>query len=146
MGTQSQTANTSSTMKFFILSLLASCAVASPALNRDDECPTLEQLGKAFEEHFKVKIPDGILDCLHGGDKCPFTSFQKSTGIKIPDVDINVDELMGACMSGSEACPTLEDAVKFVQNELGADLDDEAINGIYKCAPEILSQLGFAKK
>ena len=75
---------------------------------------------------------------------------------------------MGACMSGSEvmivldcinqanlsnflifaaqACPTLEDAVKFVQNELGADLDDEAINGIYKCAPEILSQLGFAKK
>merc|ERR1711876_158508 len=138
MGIQSQTATTSSTMKFFILSLLASCAVASPALNRDDECPTLKQLGQAFEEHFNVKIPDGILDCVHGGDKCPFTSFedffnwfQKSTGIKIPDVDINVDELMEACVSGSEACPTL---------------DDEAINGIYTCAPEILSQLGFAKK
>ena len=90
------------------------------------------------------------------------------SSLQIPDVDINVDELMEACMSGSEvmivldcinqanlsnflvfaaqACPTLEDAVNFVQSELGADLDDEAINGIYKCAPEILSQLGFARK
>merc|ERR1712088_23004 len=99
-------------MKFFILSLLAACAVASPALSRDDECPTLEEIGKAFEDHFQVEIPEGILECLHGG----------------------------------EDCPTLEEAVDFLQNELGADLDDETIEGIYNCAGDILSQLGFAKK
>ena len=77
-------------MKFFILSLLASCAVASPALNRDDECPTLQQIGQAFEEHFEAEIPEGILDCLHGGDNCPFTSFEdffawfeESTGLQV---------------------------------------------------------------
>ena len=75
---------------------------------------------------------------------------------------------MDACMSGSEVmtglyqlnkanlsnflvfvlqdCPTLEEAVAFLQNELGADLDDETIAGIYNCAGDILSQLGFARK
>ena len=77
-------------MKFFILSLLASCAVASPALNRDEECPTLQQIGQAFKEHFGAEIPEGILDCLHGGDNCPFTSFEdffawfeESTGLQV---------------------------------------------------------------
>ena len=75
---------------------------------------------------------------------------------------------MDACMSGSEVmtglyqlntanlsnflvfvpqdCPTLDDAVDFLQNELGADLDDETIEGIYNCAGDILSQLGFNTK
>ena len=112
-------------MKFFILSILAACAVASPALSRDDECPTLKEIGKAFEDHFQVEIPDGILDCVHGGDNCPFSSFEaffewfeESTGLQveerwpsillfslslqIPDVDVDVEALMDACMSGSE--------------------------------------------
>ena len=46
----------------------------------------------------------------------------------------------------AQDCPTLDDAVDFLQNELGADLDDETIAGIYNCAGDILSQLGFAKK
>ena len=79
------------------------------------------------------------------------------------DVDIDVEKLMDACMSGSEVtiglaiisnllffspqdCPSLEDAVKFLQHELDANLDDETIAGIYKCAPGILAQLGFARK
>ena len=80
------------TMKFFILSLLAASAVASPALNRDDECPTLEQIGQAFEEHFQVEIPAGILDCVHGGENCPFSSFEaafewfeESTGLQVEE-------------------------------------------------------------
>merc|ERR1712154_737342 len=117
MGFGPETASTKVTMKFFILSLLAASAVASAALNRDDECPTLEQIGQAFEEHFQI-----------------------------PDVDVDVEALMDACMSGSEDCPTLDDAVDFLQNELGADLDDETIAGIYNCAGDILSQLGFARK
>ena len=48
---------------------------------------------------------------------------------------INQANLSNFLVFAAQACPTLEDAVKFVQNELGADLDDEAINGIYKCAP-----------
>merc|ERR1712018_997453 len=133
MGIQSRDCHHSSqvTMKFFILSLLVAATVATPALSRDDECPTLEQIGQAFEDHFQVEIPEGILDCVHGGDNCPFSSFEA---------------LMDACMSGSEECPTLEEAVAFLQNELGADLDDETIAGIYTCAGDILSQLGFAKK
>merc|ERR1712007_149035 len=78
-------------MKFFILSLLAACAVASPALSRDDECPTLEEIGRAFEDHFQVEIPEGILDCVHGGEDCPFSSFEaffewfeESTGSRSP--------------------------------------------------------------
>ena len=79
-------------MKFFILSLLAACAVASPALSRDDECPTLEEIGKAFEDHFQVEIPEGILDCVHGGEDCPFSSFEaffewfeESTGLQVEE-------------------------------------------------------------
>ena len=79
-------------MKFFILSLLAASAVARPALNRDDECPTLEQIGQAFEEHFQVEIPAGILDCVHGGENCPFSSFEaafewfeESTGLQVEE-------------------------------------------------------------
>merc|ERR1712045_49023 len=158
MGIQSRdchhhTTPVTNTMKFFILSILVAAAVASPALSRDDECPTLEQIGQAFEAHFQVEIPEGILDCVHGGDNCPFSSFEaffewfeESTGLQIPDVDVDVEALMDACMSGSEDCPTLDEAVDFLQNELGADLDDETIEGIYNCAGDILSQLGFAKK
>merc|ERR1711953_261793 len=156
MGIQSRdchhhTTPVTNTMKFFILSILVAAAVASPALSRDDECPTLEEIGQAFEDHFQVEIPEGILDCVHGGDNCPFSSFEaffewfeESTGLQIPDVD--VEALMDACMSGSEDCPTLDEAVDFLQNELGADLDDETIEGIYNCAGDILSQLGFETK
>merc|ERR1712244_149818 len=75
-----------------------------------------------------------------------FEWFEDSTGLQIPDVDVDVEALMDACMSGSEDCPTLDEAVDFLQNEFGADLDDETIEGIYNCAGDILSQLGFAKK
>merc|ERR1712203_1329862 len=90
---------------FILVTLLATSALASPARN---QCPTLQQIGEAFQEEFKVEIPEGILDCVHGGDNCPFSSFEDffdwfeaSTGLEIPDVDIDVDELMDACMSGS---------------------------------------------
>ena len=84
-------------MKFFIISLLAASAMASPALSREDECPTLEQIGQAFEDHFQVEIPAGILDCVHGGDNCPFESFEaffqwfeESTGLEVEERSTNI--------------------------------------------------------
>ena len=76
--------------------------------------------------HLLFKIPEGdVLHCLHGGDDCPWESFEaffewfeKSTGLEvgyqtntnksyifsfqIPDVDIDIKALIDACMSGSE--------------------------------------------
>merc|ERR1711884_218821 len=121
--------------------------LASPARN---QCPTLQQIGEAFEQEFNVEIPDGILDCVHGGNNCPFSSFQdffqwfeESTGLEIPDVDVDVEDLVDACMSGSEDCPTLQEAVDFVQTELGANLDDQTVQTIFNCAEDVLAQLGF---
>ena len=42
-------------MMFLVLTLLASSALATPTLDRD-ECPTLKQIGQAFEKEFGVKV------------------------------------------------------------------------------------------
>ena len=42
-------------MMFLVVTLLASSALATPTLDRD-ECPTLKQIGQAFEKEFGVKV------------------------------------------------------------------------------------------
>ena len=85
-------------MKMFLIAALAIAAVSAVPTNRN-ECPTLEEIGNAFEDHFGVavyifyqlcyiliyclshfKIPDEFLDCLNGGDNCPFDSFEDFEG------------------------------------------------------------------
>ena len=40
-------------------------------------------------------------------------------------------------------CPTLQQAVDFLQTELGANLDDQTVQTIFNCAEDVLAQLGF---
>merc|ERR1712045_25254 len=151
MGIQSEDRNyqTISIMKLFLLSLLLSSVLAS-SLNRNEECPTLEQIGEAFENEFNAEIPEGILNCFHGGENCPFGSFEdffhwfeETTGLEIPELDIDLEEMVAACKADSENCPTLEEVVNFIQNDLGIDMDDELVQVLYDCAEEILSKLGW---
>ena len=76
-------------MKVFLVATLAIACVASAPSDRR-ECPTLDQIAGAFEAEFGSAIPDGALDCLHGGDKCPWSSFENfqswfknATGLKV---------------------------------------------------------------
>ena len=136
-------------MKFFLIAAVTFAGVfASPALNRNDECPTLEQIGAAIESHFGFQIPDGIVDCLHGGDNCPFESledaqaqFEAATGMQFP-VDEDFDAVFDACLNGGD-CPSLDEVVAWVKSELNIELSDEVIAVIYNCAEDILNQLGF---
>ena len=76
-------------MKVFLVATLAIACVAGAPSDRK-ECPTLDQIAGAFEAEFGSAIPDGALDCLHGGDKCPWSSFENfqswfknATGLKV---------------------------------------------------------------
>merc|ERR1712227_491706 len=136
-------------MKFF----LAAAVAGVPALNRDDQCPSLDDLASAFTDHFGVDIPDGVIDCLHGGDQCPWDSvdefvddFQSVTGIQLPTPDEDDLAAIEECVREGSGCPSLEDAVNFVQTEFGVDISDEVIATIYNCAEDILAQLGIARK
>ena len=52
---------------------------------------------------------------------------------------------MDECISEGNGCPSLEDVVNFVQEELGFNLSDEVIDVIYNCAESILLELGFGE-
>ena len=46
-------------MKLFLLSILLSILLSSvlaSSLNRNEECPTLEQIGEAFENEFNAEV------------------------------------------------------------------------------------------
>ena len=89
--------------------LLLSSALATPVLDRGD-CPSLQQIGEALETVLgvqvkyidkqtqvtsvlmtsSIEIPEGLLDCINGGDRCPFENLKqfrkwirKNTGIKV---------------------------------------------------------------
>ena len=47
------------------------------------------------------------------------------------------------CLSGGDGCPTLDEAIDFIQEETGGYLSDEVLEVIYNCAEDILAQLGF---
>ena len=63
-------------MKLFIVASLAIACVAGVPANRA-ECPSLDDIAGAFQAEFGSPIPDGALDCLHGGDNCPWKSFEE---------------------------------------------------------------------
>ena len=73
-------------MKFYLLAVVAVAEVMSGPASRN-ACPTLEGLAAAFESHFGVQIPDGVVDCFYGGDNCPWdtiedfvSDFENATG------------------------------------------------------------------
>ena len=73
-------------MKFYLLAVVAVAGVMSGPASRN-ACPTLEGLAAAFESHFGVQIPNGVVDCFYGGDNCPWdtiedfvSDFENATG------------------------------------------------------------------
>merc|ERR1712211_78001 len=62
-------------MKFYLLAVVAVAGVMSGPASRN-ACPTLEGLAAAFESHFGVQIPDGVVDCFYGGDNCPWDTIE----------------------------------------------------------------------
>merc|ERR1712233_246167 len=80
-------------MKVFLVASLAIAGVIGVPSSRDS-CPTLEQIGQWFENEFDTQIPDGIIDCVHNGENCPFEDFgefqdwfHSTTGFEIPIPD-----------------------------------------------------------
>merc|ERR1712066_342782 len=74
MGIQSKD-NSGLIMKILMISLLSVSVLAAPSLNRDDDCSKLEpKIREALQTEFNVEIPEGMLDCVYGGDNCPFES------------------------------------------------------------------------
>merc|ERR1712189_100695 len=47
------------------------------------------------------------------------------------------------CLHEGNGCPSEEEAIAFVQNELELDLDDELLSTIYNCAGDFVDQLGL---
>ena len=95
-------------MRFLAISALFTASVSGFSTNRN-ECPTLQDAADAFEDHFgtqvtgillisktllSLQIPEGALDCLYGGENCPWEDlqdfggwFQSATGITLPEPD-----------------------------------------------------------
>ena len=151
-------------MKVFALTVLVAVGASGFSSNRN-ACPTLQDAVSAFESHFGTQvrkynlhltklafpqIPDGALDCLTGGDNCPWNSledfgadFESATGIEIPEPDQDFLDMMEACVTMGEGCPSMEDVLNFVQEEFGINPSDETIAMIEMCAADFLGQLGF---
>merc|ERR1712154_285313 len=113
-------------MKVFALTVLVAVGASGFSSNRN-ACPTLQDAANAFESHFGTQIPDGAMDCLYGGDNCPWNSledfgadFESATGIQLPEPD--------------------QDVLDFVQEEFGVNPSDETIEMIEMCAADFLSQ------
>ena len=61
-------------MKVFLVAALAVAGVFGVPSSRNS-CPSLEEIGQWFEHEFGTQIPDGIIDCVHNGENCPFSDF-----------------------------------------------------------------------
>ena len=61
-------------MKVFLVATLAVAGVFGVPSSRNS-CPSLEEIGQWFESEFDTQIPDGIIDCVHNGENCPFADF-----------------------------------------------------------------------
>ena len=96
-------------MQFLLLAGAVLAGVSGFSFNRNDECPTVQDGVTAFEEHFGTQvsqavltscillslaqIPDGLMDCVLGGDNCPFEDFddfaewfETTTGISVGEL------------------------------------------------------------
>ena len=132
-------------MKIFILAAIAAAGVLGGPANRN-ECPTLDQIGHAFEEEFGHQIPDGTLDCLFGGDNCPYESFEdfavwfkEATGIELPKPYYYWDIETECLENYTEGCPSIDDIINFVQTGLNIKISQEYIDLVRSCAADIMS-------
>ena len=109
-------------MQFLLLAGAVLAGVSGFSFNRNDECPSVQDGVTAFEEHFGTQvsqqsfkwtlsllghsptvsccillslaqIPDGLMDCVLGGDNCPFEDFddfaewfETTTGISVGEL------------------------------------------------------------
>jgi len=136
-------------MKVFLVATLAVAGVFGVPSSRNS-CPSLEEIGQWFESEFDTQIPDGIIDCVHNGENCPFADFgefqgwfESTTGFTIPIPDADFIGAALECLHEGNGCPSEEEAIAFVQNELELDLDDELLSTIYNCAGDFVDQLGL---
>merc|ERR1711908_144526 len=133
-------------MQFLLLAGAVLAGVSGFSFNRNDECPTVQDGVTAFEDHFGTQIPDGLMDCVLGGDNCPFEDFaewfETTTGISMPERNEEDLEVLGECLTEGTNCPSLEDLHDFVQEEFGYNPSDEEIAMIENCAESWLQQLG----
>ena len=61
----------------------------------------------------------------------------------MPTVDEEFETAVYDCLHEGKDCPSLDEAVQFVKEELGVDLDDELMDTIYNCAEDFVKLLGF---
>ena len=153
-------------MQFLLLAGAVLAGVSGFSFNRNDECPTVQDGVTAFEDHFGTQvsqqrsllehsptvscfillslaqIPDGLMDCVLGGDNCPFEDFddfaewfETTTGIPVgrlfhktipltlclqmPEPEEEDLEVLGECLTEGTNCPSLDDLHDFVQEEFG---------------------------
>ena len=69
--------------------------------------------------------------------------FESATGFELPIPDEAFVEDVLECLHEGNGCPSEEEAIAFVQNELALDLDDELLSTIYNCAGDFVEQLGL---
>ena len=88
-------------MKLLVLATVAiASVVGGPVTSEDcaisqDECPTLDCLARGFETEFGAEIPEGAVECLHGGDSCPWQSFEQFGAWFQNATDIQVKYILG---------------------------------------------------
>ena len=135
-------------MKVFILAAVAVLGALGGPASRN-QCPTLDQIGHAFEEEFGHAIPDGTLDCLFEDDNCPYESFEDfaewfegATGIELPTPDEEFENVVKNCIENyPEGCPSIDDVINFVQNELGITISQEHQDLVHMCADDIFREI-----
>ena len=70
-------------MKLLLIVTAAIASVVGGPVTREHcassqaECPTLACLARGIETEFGAEIPEGAVECLHGGDSCPWQSFEQ---------------------------------------------------------------------
>ena len=88
-------------MKLLLLAIVGiASVVGGPVTSEDcafsqDECPTLACLARGFETEFGAEIPEGAVECLHGGDSCPWQSFEQFGAWFQNATDIQVKYILG---------------------------------------------------
>ena len=114
-------------MQFLLLAGAVLAGVSGFTFNRNDECPTVQDGVTAFEDHFGTQvsqavltscillslpqIPDGLMDCVLGGDNCPFEDFddfaewfETTTGIPVGELfHKTIDNSSGTLPSDARA-------------------------------------------
>merc|ERR1712189_55080 len=110
----------------------------------------LKKLDNGLKANSTHKFPMESSTVFHNGENCPFADFgefqgwfESTTGFTIPIPDTDFIGAALECLHEGNGCPSEEEAIAFVQNELELDLDDELLSTIYNCAGDFVDQLGL---